>query len=78
MAGIAAAALSLDRFLTGLDKPTKAALEKAMRGHVIVAIADNLQGHAAYPLMHTSGSTRATLRARPAASAASTTAETSL
>jgi DNA polymerase/3'-5' exonuclease PolX len=31
-----------------------------------------------YPLMHTSGSSRATLRARPAASAASTTALTSL
>jgi len=26
---------ALDRFLTGLDKTTKAALEKAMRGHVL-------------------------------------------
>lgn len=31
-----------------------------------------------YPLMHTNGSNRATLRAKPAASAASTTADTSL
>jgi DNA polymerase/3'-5' exonuclease PolX len=44
----------------------------------IAATGSCASGEPAQPLMQTSGSTRATLHARPAASAASTTAATSL
>ena len=47
-------------------------------GYRYRATGENIAGHGTYPLMQMSGSTRATFFARPAAAAASTTAETFL